>query len=185
MRPEIGNRKAKNSKMKTIMQFIPYESLTLETNLTTHEIFNRLKENIGNEKPFNFDIWGDKKYKYFDGTIDGASFEILRNIRGRNSFRGIIFGVVVDGTETREIILKIRMHIAVYIFSGFWLSFAGIAALSMFSHEIYSKRFSPSDLLIYGMFAFGYCLTLFGFKYDSLSSIRKMKEIFEANSHGR
>jgi hypothetical protein len=71
------------------MKIIPHRRFTIDTRLTPLEVQARLRDAV--EAP-TFRL--TKPERPFTGRVDGASFDVMRSIQGRNSFRPRVRGTI-------------------------------------------------------------------------------------------
>ncbi len=168
--------------LKTIRKFLPFEKITYKTDLTESAISIRLDEMIEEEKMFTWKIFSIGTTKTYAGQRIGRNFIMRRIILGRNSFLPRIYGTIqpMYGEGYTLIHIKMRLHPLPLVFMIVWLSIVGFAALAFTATSIINLEFNPGVLIPYGMFLFGYLITIVGFKFESSRSKRELKEIFEA-----
>ena len=165
------------------MQFLPYESFYIITKLKPDEIQARLEKIVSQDdnSVFSFRNWTsttrDTVYKGY--AVNGA-FEVERNIGYRNSFNPEIEGHTQANVGGSRIEIKMRLKIFVIVFLFVWLGIAGIGSLKSIP-ELLSAQRTGSDLIPFGMFVFGYLLTLGGFKYESIKSKSFLLVYLKAN----
>jgi hypothetical protein len=159
-----------------ICKFLPFENYVLTSKLTPAEVHNCLSGQIESPKSFSFSLLHRESNKPYEGEILENTFTIQRIIDYRNSFLPIIKGNI--STSLGETYIKITMRPAIFvmIFISFWLGIIGIVCLCMLwagirqIDQISMDGFSPVVLIPFGMFMFGYLLTIFGFKVEAKKS---------------
>jgi hypothetical protein len=160
--------------------FSPYEKIIIDSALQSEDIVKRINENVEAKKFIRFDLWGEKKYKEFEGVVEENRFKVSRISRGRNSFKPIVIGKIVENINSRTIVVRLRMDIFVYIFMAYWLGFAGVAAAGATLTGISKGKFSSTTLIIYGMFLFGYLMMIISFNYESGKAKKYLENLFES-----
>jgi hypothetical protein len=162
------------------MNLIPSENYCLTTKLTQHQVVLLLQSNI---TPRSRDIFrsNTNTTRPYEGYIDSNTFEVSRIIQYRNSFLPIIKGQVNSEKQGSRIHVKMKMHTVVAGFMLVWMSGITIAFLAVLINMLVHKKFEPAILFVLLMFAFGYGLTIGGFKYESNKSKMFLAQLLEAN----
>jgi len=170
-----------------LKKFLPYENYVLTTRLSCDEVLKRIAENIEEKQGFNFSIFSRSYNKPYTGEIIGHSFKISRNILYRNSFLPVIKGQVSSYPRHTQINIKMRPVIFVLVFMTFWLGIVGVVCISTLLagllqfREVLQNGFSPMFLIPFGMFAFGWLLSYFGFKRESNKSKEFLARLLESD----
>ena len=156
------------------MKLLPYDKLCIVTSLSPAKVQERLQLEVSPKPEWGFKaLFADTGNTYFTGTVENDRFEIIRIIQGRNSFLPVIKGHTETWLNGSRIYVKMRLHLFVAAFMCFWLGGVGVAGVSMLIGGMMNGQFSPAMLIPFGMFAFGYAMTI-GF-YSSERN--KAKEI--------
>lgn len=152
---------------------MPFDKIVFDTKLSQEEVSNRLNAVIEPRKFFRISLSGKKNKMLYEGEIKGTSFKISRIINYRNSFLPVVFGEIIsDGNQTR-VIIKMRPSKSVIIFMTLWLGLVGLLCLGILISgilqlkQILKTGFSPASLIPFGMFAFGYSLIFFGYRFEA------------------
>jgi len=102
------------------MTFLPFERLTLGTELRSDEIYRRLTAAIEPVRwirnPFSRD------HKPYESEINSSGFKITRVIRYRNSFLPIVTGCVRDEGAGCVVEIILRLNVIVAVFMALWLA---------------------------------------------------------------
>lgn len=181
--------------MPKFSDFLPLEKYTILTNLSEEEVLMRLRKIIGNpDRRFQISFMGIDLKKHsnasfdYEGTISDNTFKISRAIRYRNSFLPVIKGTVSSFVNKTEIHISMKMPLIVRIFMIIWLSLTGIPALLILLTTFIAlmrlnfQAINPFLFMPLGMFAFGYCLMFFAFKYEARKSKKDLNILWEAES---
>ncbi len=161
------------------MWFLPYERLTIETNLSPEEVQRRLEGVVEPKKWFRWPYSRD--HEPYQGTWDGNRFKISRIIHYRNSFLPVIQGEIISRYPGTIIELVMRPPI---ITIGMVILFAGFALLVILralglwlSHGAnvtsYSSCLFPVMVVL---------ITLISFKVESTKSRKFFRELLEERS---
>jgi hypothetical protein len=166
------------------MWFLPYERLTIKTNLSQEEALKKLTD-IVDLRPWYMQKWSNKPYR---GTINGSGFSISRRIDHRNSFSAAIVGEIQPDLNGCLIELTMSPHKSVTLFMAFWLG--GVLLMLLFMLSVYifgghhgdpTHEISVDELLpVIGLFVFGCGMFLSFFKLDSCKSKTFFCEFFQA-----
>jgi hypothetical protein len=111
--------------MTKVMRLMPHRTFTIETRLTPVEVHARLSGAVEPAPTFGLRSQG----KPFIGTVNGTSFDVLRNVRGRNSFRPRVRGIITSAGRGSKLTGSMRVHEIVMVFIGFFVALAGTAAV--------------------------------------------------------
>lgn len=157
------------------MKYLPFEKLTLASELPAHEIRRRLALNVEPRQAFRFSIKCRKAEKVYEGDIDFNRFDVNRIIDYRNSFLPLITGQIFEKGNASEVKIVMRMATIAYIIWGTWMG--GLS--TMLFYVLYDYLFgvvTPDEshlfgiIIILAMLTFGYLLALLGFKTESKRS---------------
>jgi len=154
------------------MKYLPYENYRLISNFSVSEIINRINENIEPKKLFRISF-GSTFGKPYEGNVNANGFFITRILGYNNSFNPIIIAKFEYDPRGTIIHVKMRISILISIFISLILAFVALTGLAFAIQEF----FQPATLLTFIMFGFCYCLTIFGFKYESKKSKNFLKEL--------
>ena len=147
------------------MEFIPYQRLTITTDLSKDEVVSRLRNKIGPTKRENF-VRVDKNI--FSGQLVGDRFELSLITDYRNSWTPEITGTILESDKSTDLAVTLRSNIFVIVFTGVFMFFG----LSMLIYEIFNLRDSHDfDWMTLMFIIFPYGLCWFGFNLDADRSI--------------
>lgn len=168
------------------LKYLPFESYTLETKLSTKEVRTRLEANIESRQGIrNNNRLSGNTGKPYEGKMTSDSFEISRVINYRNSFLPVIKGRIDTYLGKTRITIKMRMVIFVMVFMFFWLGIVGLVCLGILImgiiqiRELLQHGFSPVVLIPFGMFALGSLLFTFAFKAESKKAKSFLSDLLE------
>ena len=81
-------------------------SVTFETSLTPEEVTNRLQQEItAPARPFV-----DRRTQRFQGTFDSGRFQMMRIVKGRNSFNPVVRGQLAGVAGGTRIEAQLQLH---------------------------------------------------------------------------
>jgi hypothetical protein len=169
-----------------LKKILPIETYTLTSRVSAEEIERRLFENVEPKKILRVLLLRNAATKPYQGKISDNRFKISRIIRYRNSFRPIIAGHIRSSGGQTLIEIRMRPTIYVIIFMTIWLGMVGSVFLILLLGGIFhvqgivKENFLLGLFITFLMFLFGWCLTYFGFKYESKKSRQFLLKIFEA-----
>ncbi|HLK29273.1 MAG TPA: hypothetical protein VKT28_11900 [Puia sp.] len=135
------------------MKFIPFDSLTIDSNLHDEEIVAVLSKTI---TPFKWYDNARDTDKLFYGKIDKNGFTIWQIIKkGRNSFIPIVKGKIESIASGSQIKVTMRLHIAVLIFLLFFIS--------VIAYGFFRQKSIVALIMILG----AYFMTIYFFNLES------------------
>jgi hypothetical protein len=166
------------------MKLLPVDDFDIITKLSPEEVQLRLEQEISASGRGFFDKSSTSSNTYFEGYVVNGNFEIQPIINYRNSFLPKITGITKPALIGSVVKIKMRVQSGVLIFMCIWLGFAAIGGIVINTTDISKGQFKVVDLMPFGMFLFGYLLTLGGFKFESNDAKAKLLQILE-NDTGR
>ncbi|HYX72204.1 MAG TPA: hypothetical protein VE732_05495 [Nitrososphaera sp.] len=130
--------------------------------------------------------WGlfERRTEKFEGEVSETGFKISRIIRYRNSFLPIVQGQFTPSVKGMRIEVRMRLHMAVLIFSILWLSFFGAVAVAFISQIISTGKFEGGMFIPFGMLLFYYLLVTISFGVEANKASKLLWDIFEADDYG-
>lgn len=162
------------------MLFLPFEQITISTHLNQKQVRQRLSNII--EPPTIFAayiLFGKPPTKPYEGVVSGNNFKINRNINYRNSFLPIIEGKICPKNLGCQIIIKMRLHIAVMIFMVLLLgSFMAIILLSLFAILSSNQADFTFGLVPPSICVFAYLLCMIPFNIEAKNSKIFLEKLF-------
>ncbi len=163
------------------MKFLPFENITLHTQLPGREVLKRLSQNL---EPLDlFPSRFNRTRKLFEGEIKpNNEFDIRRVIWYKNGFLPRITGKITEEETSTAIKLKLRLHVFPRVFMTFFCSIVFLVLLVGIANLLSSKTLEEPGALIGPliMLILGYGMTIGGFKYESTYAKEYLAEIFEA-----
>jgi len=110
------------------MKLIPTKTVNYTTSLSQEQIVEIIKLNTEKMGKIHFSIF--KKFEYaYQGEVSGNRFRMLKNIKGRNSFRARIYGEIYEKTHGSEIKVFMDTYPIIKIFMFVWLGGVGLGCL--------------------------------------------------------
>ncbi len=92
--------------------FFPGRSVTFDTSLTPEEVTHRLQQDITPPaRPFL-----DRRTEHFQGTFASGRFQMMRIVKGRNSFNPVIRGQLSQAAGGTRIEAQLQLHPLVIAF---------------------------------------------------------------------
>lgn len=147
------------------MLLLPYENLTLTTELTADEARERLSKVIDSPKMFRgYWIFAPPPPKPYQGTIAGNQFRIRRIINYRNGFLPVIEGKICPDLMGCHIAIKIKLNRVVILFLLLWVGIclptALVSLLEIFKHKTIDLRGCLVQVLM-GILSYTICMIAF------------------------
>ena len=161
------------------MNLLPYERIISKSSLSEAEALKRLSESV-EPSSRNFTLFS-RNYpdKAYQGKIDGYEFDIARVIRYRNSFLPRITGTIRSEYDGTVVDVKMKLDPMVLVFMCIWCGMVGFGGCMIFISTL-GKGFQPAILIPAGMLLFACVMVVGGFKAESSTSRKDLKEIFKA-----
>jgi hypothetical protein len=160
------------------MKLLPYDKLCIVTSFSPAEVQDRLQLEVKEQEGFSFkNLFSTSSDKYFSGYVTNGNFEFKRIITYRNSFLPIIKGQIRSWPNGTIVYVKMGLHPAVAVFMCIWLGGVGAACISILISGMLYNDFTPAMLIPFGMFAFGYALTMGGYLAERNKAKDKLLEI--------
>lgn len=151
------------------MEFIPYQRVTITTDLSKGQVIDRLRERVGQRTTL---LGTDRRI--FSGRLINDKFDLSLNKNYMNSWTPEITGTITDKGETTEINATLKSSSFVIVGTIIFI----IIGLTMLSYEIIGfngfNNFSWLTL-VFPIFIYGLCW--FGFNLDADKSIDGLIEI--------
>ena len=154
--------------------FLPFESYTLATRLSTDEVRERILSFTEPPKFFRFD--NEKPYQ---GEIDGENFRVRRIIRYRNSYLPVIKGRIIPGVGETNVSIVMRPTIYALVMTGIGLGIV-IPALVYFTNYFLESGLSSGLTFCLLVLAVGWTAMMLFFKHESKKSKKFFVQLLEA-----
>ena len=163
-----------------LSRILPYQNVTYRSPLSCEAAVQKLSEAVGPPQVALASYFTADPRPY-NGTVKGTEFKILRTVKGRNSFRPVISGVIVPDSTGSVIAVKMRLHLSVIIVIIAWCSFVLYAGL-MIAAKLTEKNGTTLWPLLWpaGMILFLCLLTVFSFHHECGKSKIDLRKLFEA-----
>lgn len=164
-------------------KYLPIEKFVYVTRLRPDEVLDRLESVTEPRKNLRigvFSLFSADRHREYEGEIRENAFRISRIIYYRNSFLPTIQGSVSEDDGRTLIRVKMQLNDFVKVFVIIWMSLVSIAVIGMTLAVLTSRTFHPTLLIPYGMWVFGYLLTVVAFKLEALKSKRFFATLLQA-----
>lgn len=157
------------------------EDMLLETKLSSNEIYEILKNNVDKVQDNTF-FHNRKSDKPYEGNIRKDAFGIREIIKGKNSFRPVIYGFYSSKENGTTLKIKIRIEISVFIFLCIFLGLFFFFFISGIFMMIKQKDIDFFPFAITGLIllSFGILWPIASFDSDRIKIKRELKTIFKA-----
>lgn len=152
--------------------------LIFESPLGQEAVATRLQQEIAPPRMFP----SETRPQQFEGTFMDGRFRMMRQVRGRNSFRSVISGVVSPGDRGARIDVRLQLHPVVTVVCSLFL-LAAVAIASVAIPEYLTTGSSPGMLfviaatVVFGLFAISAAA-------EARKSTRMLVELFGAQPGG-
>ena len=148
--------------------------LVFETPLTREDLVTRLEQQVAPPRLFST----EKGPQLFEGTVAEGRFQMMRSVRGRNSFRPVISGEVSSLTPGARVDVRLGLHPVAIGVCGILL-LVGALAGSIAIPEYVATGASPSMVFVLGLAA---VLTAFAIAAvrEARKATRMLAALFEA-----
>jgi len=157
------------------MLLLPFQQLTLYTQLHPDEVYRRLAAAV--EPVRNFRDHCSRDHKPYQGKINPPRFKITRVIHDRNSAVPAITGRIRSEGAGSAIELVLRLKVAIALFLTIWLALAAYSAVDIAS-EAFSRGRSPALAFVWaGLFVFVSTVMQRGFVVESRKDQRFLEEL--------
>jgi len=154
-----------NVSVHYFMEWIPYQRLTITTDISRDEVIDRIRHWVGPKKRENF-VRVDNNI--FSGRLVKDKFKFTLNKDYRNSWTPEITGTIKEKNGKVELLVTLKSNWFVIIFTGLFM----VIGLTMFTSEIVNyKATGDIDWMSLAFVLFPYGLTWFGFNLDADKSI--------------
>jgi len=159
------------------MRLLPYRRFTIETALAPAQVQARLRGGIEQERTFRF----SKPTQPFTGSINGPSFDVMRNVAGRNSFRPRVRGTIEAAGSGTRVIGTMQLHEIIMVFIGAFIVAAGSVFLSGVARSVASRQLEPAMLIALAVLVGLVAMTLGGFFVEVRSSFSALVQLVDGS----
>ena|SRR5215831_6830336 len=157
------------------MLLLPFERVTLYTQLHPDEVYRRLAAAVEPVRRFRDPFSRD--HKPYHGKVSPSRFKITRVIQLQNSTLPAITGRIRSEGAGSAIELVLRLKIAIALFITIWLVLAATAAVNLVSDAL-SRGRSPAMALVWaGIIVFVCTVMQRGFVVESRKDQRFLEEL--------
>ncbi|MBE9186595.1 hypothetical protein IQ270_18355 [Microcoleus sp. LEGE 07076] len=168
-----------NKLIKFYRFLLPFESLTIASNLSFSEVWQKLDKIIEPPKTLKMALQFKKSHKPYEGTLSGNTFQIRRIISSyRNSFLPQITGEIHSQPFGCSLKIRMNLHLAVMVFMIVWMSVPASMGLLTLLVWLVDRSIGLIFLPLFGMCIFGWSLSLIGFKIESKKDIKFFSNMF-------
>src|SRR6185369_16396495 len=111
------------------MEFIPYQKITITTDLSKEEVIERFKEAVGT-RPLG--VFAKVQQKIFSGRLVDNRFHLSLNKNYRNSWTPEITGTIRSKGKSAELDVILQSNTFVIVFTAIFM----VIGLAMLVYEI-------------------------------------------------
>jgi len=153
------------------MEWIPYQRLTITTDLSKEEVLKRMRERVGPKRRENL-VRVDRNI--FSGDVIEDYFDLTLHTDYRNSWTPMITGVIKETNNETEIYVTLKSNWFVISFTTLFI-FIGVIRLVFEIIDFKDTQDFNWTILLFILFPYG--LTWFGFNLDADRSIDGLLKI--------
>lgn len=161
------------------MNLLPYRRFAIDTSLTPDEVAARLRDAIEPPRTSVF----TRPERPLVGRLDGTTFDVMRNVAGRSSFRPRVRGTIEAAGSGARLTGTMRLHEIVMLFMGGLLAVAGSVFLSMAAQNLRSGHLETPTLAAFGAVVFFGAITMGGFIAETRPVLHELVRLVDAR-HG-
>lgn len=159
--------------MRFYQFLLPFESLTIPTNLTYSEVWQKLDKIIEPPQKIRMAWQLQKSHKPYQGTFSRNTFKISRIVSTyRNSFLPEITGEIHPQPFGCSLKLRMNLHQAVMVFMIVWMSVPASMGLLSLLVWLVDRSVGLIFLPLLGMCIFTWFLSLICFKIEARKDIK-------------
>ena len=155
----------------------PGRQLVLDSPLAVDEVTRRLQREIASPE---WRLW-ENRPQMFQGTFENGRFGMMRLVRGRNSFRPVMTGLVSQGQTGTRLVVRLQLHPLVLGAGVFFALIAGTIA-SIAAPAIPVIGGSPLLVRLLAMAAVMFIFAAVG-SVEGRTATRLLSNLVEAQVH--
>ena len=159
------------------MKLLPHRRFTIETRLAPSEVTARLRGAV--EPPQTFRL--SPPERPLIGHVDGAAFDVIRAIRGRNSFMPRVKGTIEPAAGGTRLTGTMRLHDFVVVFIGAFFLMAGSVFVRMAIDDLRRGQLSPPTLIALGVLVFLTAMVSIGFVPETHRTLAELGRVVDAS----
>lgn len=162
--------------------FLSGRRLVFDSPLTPDQATERLRQQV---TPPAWKLVEDRP-QLFEGTFENGRFQMVRLVRGRNSFRPVIEGTLQPGNRGTRIDVRMKLHPLVVVFCGVFLAFGAMVAAVAIPEWLAASTTPAPVWLFLGLAAAVAAAFLAAPGIEARTATRMLQDLFEAEpSAGR
>ena len=161
------------------MKLLPHRRFTIETRLPPSEVAARLQAAVEPPQTFRF----SRPERPLIGRVDGAAFDIIRAIRGRNSFIPRVRGTIEPAGGGSRLTGTMQLHEFVIVFIGAFFLMAGSVFIRMAVDDLRRGQLGLPTVIALGVLVFLTAMVSIGFVPETHRTRAELGRVVDA-SHG-
>ena len=158
------------------MKLLPYRRFAIDTPLTPGEVAARLREAIEPPRTLAF----SRPERPLVGRLDGTTFDVMRSVTGRNSFRPRVRGTIEAAGSGARLTGTMQLHEIVMLLMGGLFAVAGSALLSMAVQDLRSGQLETPTLAVFGVVVFFGAIAIGGFISETRPVLDELVRLVDA-----
>ena len=161
------------------MKLLPYRRFAIDSPLTPDEVAARLRDAIEPPRMVAF----SRPERPLVGRLDGTTFDVMRSVTGRNSFRPRVRGTIEAAGSGARLTGTMQLHEIVMLLMGALTAMAGMVFLSMAAQNLRSGHLETPTLAALGAVVFFGAMTIGGFISETRPVLDELVRLVDAR-HG-
>jgi hypothetical protein len=158
------------------MKLLPYRRFTIDSPLTPGEVAARLRDAIEPPRAFAH----SRPERPLVGRLDGTTFDVMRSVTGRNSFRPRVRGRIEPAGSGTRLTGTMQLHEIVMLLMGGLLVLAGSAFLSMAVQNLRNGHLETPTLVALGAVVFFGAISIGGFNSETRPVLDELVRLVDA-----
>ena len=158
------------------MKLLPYRRFAIDSPLTPGEVAARLRDAIEEPRTFAF----SRPERPLVGRLDGTTFDVMRSVTGRNSFRPRVRGTIEAAGSGARLTGTMQLHEIVMLLMGGLFAVAGSALLSMAAQDLRSGHLETPTLAVFGVVVFFGAIAIGGFISETRPVLDELVRLVDA-----
>jgi hypothetical protein len=166
--------------MRSLSKLLPFERITVESRRSPEELVAVLAQITRPEPTLEIRLIRPKETATFVGEVSAAGLCVRLATGHRNSFAPIVVGKIVKASSGARIEGVLRLHVAVLVFLGAWVSLVTPFALVSIGQLLRDGTLGGLSWLPLAMLGGMYAMCMIGYAMEAGRTKQLLREL--ANS---